>query len=416
MRPGRLDGPPAHAHTGGAFAPPEDRLRPTRRQLAWTLFAVGATAYGGPAIVAQIRRAVVTRRRWLDDVEFAETLAFCQTLPGPVAVQTAAHVGWRLYRGPGVAIALTAYVLPAFLLMTGLSAAYFRWGDLAAVKTIFLGLGAVIVAVVADSVLALTRPAVRDLRGLSITAAAAAAFFAGADTLLVLAGAAAAGEVLFLRDPAPAAAPAAPDSAPAPRSSRTLITAGGLAAAATAALLLTGELSPVLQALGATMAKIDLLAFGGGYTAVALMYREVVTSPAHAWLTPQEFIDGLALGQITPGPVIITATFIGYRAAGLTGAVVASIFVFLPSALLLTVLAPHFARFRDAAVVRSAVRGLLAAFVAMLLFVLARVAVSAFADLRALPIAVAAFVALRKDVPTLAVVLAGAGVALLLLG
>ncbi len=366
--------------------------------------------------MAQIRQAVVERRGWLDEEEFSETLAFCQTLPGPVAVQTAAHVGWRLYGGPGVAIALVAYVLPAFLLMTGLSAAYFRWGQLAAVETAFRGLGAVIVAVVAQSVLALTRPAVRDLRGLAITAAAAAAFFAGSDTILVLALAALAGELLFLRDRPPATAGAPRPAGAAPPYRRTLAAVAVVGVLAAAALPLTALLSPPLPALGATMARIDLLAFGGGYTAVALMYREVVTSPAHAWLTPQEFIDGLAMGQITPGPVIITATFIGYRVAGITGAVVASVFVFLPSALLLTLLAPHFARFRDAPAVRNAVRGLLAAFVAMLLFVLDKVAVSAFADLRAIPLALAAFIALQRRVPTVVVILAAVAVALLLLG
>lgn len=396
---------------------PGGALKPSRRQLAWTLFTVGATAYGGPAIVAQIRTAVVLQRRWLTEDEFRETLAFCQMLPGPIAVQTAAHVGWRLYGGLGATIALVAYVVPAFALMLGLSAAYFRFGSLPLVTAAFRGLGAVIVAIVVTSIMSLAQPTVRDLRGLAITAVAAWAFLAGANTLLVLALAALAGVALFARDaaedgPTPALAGRG-GLLPAPH--RTLLASGAVCLVAAAAVPIARLLSPVLPALAVTMAKVDLLAFGGGYTAIALMFKEVVTDPGHAWLTARQFIDGLALGQITPGPVIITATFIGFRVAGVVGALVATVYVFLPTGVLLTLLAPHFARLRRLAVVQRAVRGLLAAFVAMLLFVLAKVAESAFADIRTLPLALIGLVALQRRVPMILVIIAAVAVAVLLL-
>jgi len=168
----------------------------------------------------------------------------------------------------------------------------------------------------------------------------------------------------------------------------------------------------VFPALGATMAKINLLAFGGGYTAIALMFHEVVNNTAHAWLTSKEFIDGLALGQITPGPVIITATFIGYRVGGLAGAIFATVCIFLPSSLLLVLIAPHFARVRHLAAVQSAVSGLLAAFIAMLLYVLAAVAKSAFIGPWDVALAAAAFAALRLRVNVVWVVLGATAVAL----
>jgi chromate transporter len=391
-------------------------VRPRRRDLAWTLFTVGATAYGGPAIVAQIREAVVLRRRWVTEDEFQETLAFCQMLPGPVAVQTAAHVGWRMYGGLGALIALVAYVLPAFVLMVALSAAYFLYGALPLVAAAFRGLGAVIVAIVVQSILALAQPTVRDLRGLALTALAAWGFFAGLATLPVLAAAGAAGALLFVRDEEASSSVADATARHEPPSPvRSGLTLAIVAAVALCLLPALGLLSPALPALGATMAKIDLLAFGGGYTAIALMFREVVGTPGHAWLTARQFIDGLALGQITPGPVIITATFIGYRVAGVLGALVGTLYVFLPTGLLLTLLAPHFARLRRLAIVRRVVRGLLAAFVAMLLFVLAKVAASAFVDLRTVPLAAASFVALRRRAPAIVVIVAALAVALLVL-
>ena len=390
----------------------------SRAQMAGTFFRIGATAYGGPAIVAQIREVVVLEKKWVSEGEFAESLAFAQMLPGPVAVQTAAHLGWRLHRGIGTAVALTAYVAPSFLLMLALSAAYFRFEGLPVVAKAFRGLGAAVVAIVAQSILSMARPAVKDWQGLAIAAGAAVGFFAGANTLLVLAAAALAGVLAGLirrsgrnGTGAPAPSPTGPAVDGAGR--RTALATAGVALAFVGALLASRLVSPAFPVLGGTMAKINLLAFGGGYTAVALMFHDVVQS-AHHWLTAKEFIDGLALGQITPGPVIITATFIGYRVGGLAGAVFATVCIFVPSSLLLVVIAPHFARVRHLAVVQSAVAGLLAAFIAMLLYVLAAVAKSSLLGPWDLALAAAAFTALRLRVNVVWVVLGATAVALLL--
>ena len=171
--------------------------------------------------------------------------------------------------------------------------------------------------------------------------------------------------------------------------------------------------SPRFPSLGVTMAKINLVAFGGGYTAIALMFHDVVHNPATAWLTSKEFIDGLALGQITPGPVSITATFIGYRVGGVLGATFATVCIFLPSSLLLVLLAPHFARLRGLRTVQDAVGGLLAAFIAMLLHVLALVAKSAFVGPWDIALTLAAIAALRLRVNVVWVVLAAIALSLL---
>ncbi len=390
-------------------------------RLAGTFFRIGATCYGGPAIVAQIREVVVLDKGWVSESEFGESLAFAQMLPGPVAVMTAAHVGWRLHRGPGTAVATAAYVAPSFVLMLALSAAYFHFEGLPVVARAFRGLGAAVVAIVVQSILAMARPAIRNWQGLVIATGAAAGFFAGAGTLLVLAAAALAGVLGGLVWPSNGERAAAPDPPTLGRVAtddgyrRTVLVTAGVALTFAVALPASRLVSPVFPVLGMTMAKINLLAFGGGYTAVALMFQDVVRSAAHPWLTSKEFIDGLALGQITPGPVIITATFIGYRVGGLAGAIFATVCVFLPSPLLLVLIAPRFARVRHLAGVRNAVSGLLAAFIAMLLYVLAAVARSSLVGPWEVVVAAAAFAALRLRVNAVWVVLGATALAFALL-
>jgi len=391
----------------------------SRWQMVKTLFRIGATSYGGPAIVAQIREVTVLEKKWLSEDEFRESLAFCQMMPGPVAVQTSAHIGWRLYGGMGVFLGLTSYSLPCFLLMLGLSAGYFRYEQVSLVATAFQGLGAAVTAIVVQSILSMTQSALQDWRGLLIAAAAAVGFFTGQEVLLVLLAAALAGVLIgMLTSPRTGAVadpvPAAPATPAGSRYHRTLLLTAAVAVAYAGAIVGSGWISPKLPALGLTMTKINLVAFGGGYTAVALMFQEAVQSASHHWLTAKEFIDGLALGQITPGPVIMTATFIGYRVGGWVGACFATVCIFLPSSLLMTLAAPHFARIRHLRVVQFAVRGLLAAFIAMLLHVLADVAKAAFRGPTDLVLAAAAIVALRLKVNVIWVVVGSVVVSLAL--
>ncbi len=393
----------------------EDGLAVTAWRMAGTFFRIGATSYGGPAIVARIREVTVQDKRWLTEDEFRESLAFAQMLPGPIATQTAAHIGWRLHRGIGVLLAMLAYNSPAFLLMLGLSAAYFHFEGLPVVATAFRGLGAAVVAIVVQSLLSMAQPALRNWQGVAISALAAVGFFGGADTLLVLLAAALAGVLVGLAWPAPGEpVPDPPQPGPTATYRRTILATTAVGLAFVVALAASRIVSPRFPALGVTMAKINLVAFGGGYTAVAFMFQEAVHNAAHAWLTPKEFIDGLALGQITPGPVIITATFIGYKVGGVLGSIFATLCIFLPSSLLLVLLAPHYARLRHLRIVQDAVDGLLAAFIAMLLHVLHAVATSAFLGPWDVALAAAAIAALLLRANVVWVVLGSVLLSLLL--
>jgi chromate transporter len=154
------------------------------------------------------------------------------------------------------------------------------------------------------------------------------------------------------------------------------------------------------------------MAFGGGFTAIPLIQREVVDR--FAWVSTREFIDGIALGQITPGPIVITATFVGYKAAGLLGALLGTLAVFFPSFLVVTSLAPHFDRIKRSRPVQLALRGILAAFLGMLLLVAYRFGQEALTDWLSWALMAAAWLALWRKVDLLWVVTAGAGLSLIL--
>jgi chromate transporter len=372
------------------------RRAPRFSSFLWALFKVGLTAYGGPAIVAQLRQELVLRRQWLAEEEFAESLAFAQLVPGPVVSGTAAHAAQRLYGPWAVFPAVLAYAAPAFFLMLALSVAYFRWGSIPAVHQAFVGLGPVIVAIVASSTLSLAQPALRDLRGLGMALVLLPLLAARVNAVLVVLLGALAGTVVF-----PNAQNASGQELPPPGSRRRGLVAGGIVAGILA--LATGVLALThapLARLSLAVSKIALLAFGGGYTAVALMYHAFVES--HPPLLPAKvFVDGLALGQLTPGPVVITSTFVGYAVAGVAGAALATAYTFLPPGVLIAVLAPHFARLRGSHLFQRAVRGALAAFVALLLHVLALVGRSTLTAAWAGPAALLALALLRLRVPIL---------------
>jgi len=189
---------------------------------------------------------------------------------------------------------------------------------------------------------------------------------------------------------------------------------GWAVAAVVAAALLLGPLAvdPPLASLNLTFMKVDLMAFGGGFTALPLIQREVVDR--FRWITTREFIDGIALGQVTPGPIVITATFVGYRLGGLLGALLGTLAVFFPSFVIVTALAPHYDRIKRSRHVQLMVRGILAAFLGMLLFVAYRFGREALGDWRAWGLMAAAWLALWRQVDLLIVVLGGALLSLLL--
>jgi chromate transporter len=178
------------------------------QKLFLAFLRLGATAYGGPAMMAYLRQECVGKRQWLTEQEFKEGMALCHTIPGATMVQMATYMGYRLRRLPGALAAAVGFVLPAFLLMTGLSAAYFSFGDLPLVRALFHGLAAIVVAIILNACVSLSRSVVHGLPGMLLVALAFTALALRVNLLLVLLGAALLALVLYRNEqiPGPASA------------------------------------------------------------------------------------------------------------------------------------------------------------------------------------------------------------------
>jgi len=379
--------------------------RPT--ELFGAFLRLGAISFGGPAMVAYMRELAVRKKRWLSAESFDQGVALCQSIPGATAMQTAAYVGLRAGGLRGAFGAFAGFGLPAFVLILLFSAAYDQTRGVTTVAAAFRGLQVIVVALIANAVLSFGRSSIRSWRD-ALPALGAGAFLWGRGSPIVAISAAAALGLLLHRR-VNAAAPPSSRSEPPYRPIRFALVFVGAMAAALAALFI---LDRTLFDLAALMIRVDLFAFGGGFAAVPLMLHETVD--VRGWMTHKTFMDGIALGQVTPGPVVITATFVGHQVAGLPGALVGTAGIFAPSFLLIPVTVPYLDRLRRSALFARAVRGILSSFVGLLLAVAVNFALDVGWTLPLLMLALAAFVALRLKADILWVVLLGGAAAVVL--
>jgi chromate transporter len=379
-----------------------DGRHPSIPRLFASFLRLGATAFGGPSMVAYIRRLAVEKRHWLDERTFSDGVALCQMVPGATAMQSAAYVGLKTRGVAGAAASFIGFGLPAFILMMAFAALYTRTHNLPIVVSAFSGLQAIIVAIVASATLAFGRSTLKDWRLMVIAAAAAALFALSVSPLVVILLAAAAGLGLARPGQARAGAGSSGSSAPAPTHLKTVLVIVACAAAGFG--LLFAARRPLFH-LAALMSRIDVFAFGGGFASVPLMFHEVVD--VRRWLDGQTFMNGIVLGQVTPGPIVITATFVGYLLGGPLGGVVGTIGMLLPSFLVVVVIEPYFDRLRTSAHFNKIIGGVLGSFVGLLFTVTIRFAVNVHWDWAHLALASGAFIALLVSVDLLWVVLVG---------
>jgi chromate transporter len=318
----------------------------TLRALARYFLRLGATGFGGPiALVGAMQRDLVDERGWFSPQEYREGLALAQLAPGPLAAQLATYFGWARGGPAGAALIGLAFVLPSFVIVVALAAAYLRFGGLAWIQGAFYGLGAAAVALIARSAVKLTRLTIaRDpLHWALFTLSLLVTAWTESEIVWVMVGA---GAIAALRASRPVARPG---------------TALGLVALPAA--LFTGLAGP---AAGGTLLRIawyfgeaGAFVFGSGLAIVPFLHSGVVQQLA--WLDERQFLDAVAVAMITPGPVVITVGFIGYLVAGPAGALVASAATFLPCYLFTVVPAPHFRRWQQNAAVVGFVGGVTAA-------------------------------------------------------
>jgi len=390
-------------------SPTKTHGSPSLPRLFASFLRLGMTAFGGPAMVAYIRKMAVERNQWLDEATFQDGVALCQTIPGATAMQTAAYVGLRSRGLPGATVCFVGFGLPAFCFMAILSAFYARTHDLPLVLAIFQGLRAITVAIIANATLTFAKRSVAGLANL-ITAALAAAMFAlKVNPMVVILLAALLGLIVYLQRSGPK--PQVTDESSLQVRARWRVTRLALAVAAMFALLFIA--SRGLFDLATLMFRIDLFAFGGGFASVPLMYHEIVD--VRSWMDSETFMSGIALGQITPGPIVITATFVGYLLYGIAGAIVATASIFLPSFLMVVGVVPHFDRLRASDRFNRCMSGILASFVGLLLSVTLQFGLDVPWNVPRIVLAGITLVALLLRVDVLWVVLVGVVLSMMML-
>jgi chromate transporter len=360
---------------------------------------IGTTAYGGPAMLPLFRERIVTGKGWLSAEGFKLGLSLCQTIPGGTLMQMSAYTGLTLRGLPGALAGFIGFALPATALITALSALYHHFQGLALTRAFMAGLSVVVLAIVLLAVTDFGQKYARGLRRVLLTLAAAGLFLAGVGPGVIIASAALAGLVLF-RHPAP-------DPTAAPRPVANLPALAVLAALALGWLCLVFVLDPVLFTLCLSMAKADLLAFGG-FGAFPVLYHEAVD--LHGWMDSATFLDGMALAQVTPGPILLASSFVGYHLRGVLGAVAGAVWIFTPSFFILTAAVPISDRLLGSALFRRALDGVLSTLGGLILAVGLTLARSTDWTWPKALLFAAALLALWRKINPLWVVLAGAGI------
>ncbi len=370
--------------------------------LLGSFLRMGLTAFGGPAMIPYVRKMAVGEKRWIDAESFQDGVALCQTIPGATVMQMAAYIGLKVRGVRGAMVSYIGFISPACVLMLVLSYAYAQTRELPAVLSVFSGLQAVIVAVVANATLSFGKTSLKRWESALIALFAAALFWHKSNPVLIIVFAAILGIVLNWKQ---STAQNASPSKPIRDTTNPLVFFLAVSAAGFGLLFF---LRRDLFHLAVLMSKIDLIAFGGGFGSVPLMFHEIVE--ARSWMDGPTFLNGIVLGQFTPGPIVITATFVGYLIHGLSGALIATVAVFLPSFLILVGVAPWFDRIRSSPLFSRAMGGILCSFVGLLFTVTIRFALNVHWDWQHALFALAAFAALVFKVDILWVVLAGTAI------
>jgi chromate transporter len=369
---------------------------PSYAKLFFSFLRLGAGAFGGPAMVAYIEEMAVNKFRWMDSKTFKDGVALCQAIPGATAMQVAAFVGLKTKGINGSLLSFAGFGLPAFILMLLLSALYVRFSNLQPAIGLFAGLKVVVVAIIVNATISFGKGCLKNYRDVAIASATTLFFWVGASPFLVIIGSGMAGVLLFKE--------LGLEEYRKETSTMFHVKHGAiLLSALLSAFLSLYLLDKRLFGIAALMLKVDLFAFGGGFASLPLLLNQVVD--VRGWIDSKTFMDGVALGQVTPGPIVITATFIGYMVYGLPGAIVATLGIFTPSFLILVFSEPVFNKLDKSVLFKKAIRAILASFVGLIFYTAIKFGVSVPWDVMRVTLGMTAFIALLKRVDVLYVVL-----------
>ena len=358
----------------------------TLRELAGLFLRLGATAFGGPAAhIAMMEDEVVRRRRWLSRERFLDLLGATNLIPGPNSTEMAIHIGHTQAGWLGLIVAGTCFIVPAMIIVLAIAWAYVRYGTLPIGLGILYGVKPVIIGIVAQALARLGRTAIQKLPIAVIGVLAVVGNALGGDELVVLAAAGLAAVLARLPSRGAAAALALP-----------------AASAAGAAPFAMGTMFLFFLKVGAVL-------FGSGYVLIAFLRADLVTR--WHWLSESQLLDAIAVGQVTPGPVFTTATFIGYVLGGTKGGLLATLGIFLPAFVFVAASGPIIPRLRRSAWAGAFLDGVNVGSLALMAVVTAQLAGEAIVDVPTAVLAAASLgVLLRWQVNSSWLVLVGAAV------
>ncbi len=385
-----------------ALAPAAPDRATALKELALLFLRLGTTAFGGPAAhIAMMEDEVVRRRRWLSRDEFVDLLGATNLIPGPNSTELAIHIGHRRGGWPGLVVAGACFILPAFLIVGAIAWAYARFGSLPRVDALLYGVKAVIIAVVLQALWGLVRSVVKTRLAAAVGVAAVTASVLGVHELLLLLLAGL--TVLLWR--------AGERRLHAPPRASALLPLWPvlpLGAAATAVPF-------SLPGLFLFFLKVGSVLYGSGYVLLAFLRSDLVER--YGWLTEAQLLDAVAVGQVTPGPVFTTATFVGYVLGGPSGAVLATVGIFLPAFVFVALSGPLVPRLRRSWVAGAFLDGVNVASLALMAVVTWQLGRAALVDAWTVGLAlVSAVLLIRYRVNSAWLVLGGGVVGILVAG
>ena len=300
-----------------------------RREVAAYFTRLGIVAFGGPAAhIAMMREEVVRRRHWVSDEQFLDLLGITNLIPGPNSTEMAIHLGYTRAGAWGLVLGGVCFIAPAMLIVLALAWVYVRWGALPIATSLLYGVKPVIIAIVVQAMWGLARTAIRGPLLAGAFVAATALALAGVHELAILFGAGGLAALLTAR----------------PRAVAGVLVLAAWAAPARALAAATAAGGVALGTMTLVFLKIGAVLYGSGYVLLAFLRADFVERLG--WLTDRQLLDAVAVGQVTPGPVFTTATFIGFLLAGVPGALLATVAIFLPSFVFVAVSRPWLPRLR----------------------------------------------------------------------
>ncbi len=377
----------------------------------WRLFylyvLIGLTGFG-PTLAAETQKRLVQNQPWLEQRDFVNGLSLAQLLPGATFINLTVYIGYKLRGMAGAVTAFLALLLMPFTVMLMLAHIYFTYHSIEVVGMLFRGGAVVVVGVIAHSVIEVGRVTARDMKTVAIALTAAGLMFFSHSPFVVLLAAALSGLLIDCHFPQ------SQDGAfnePGSRDNHNTASVISLWPAAClgaiiTVLLLAVPIPPVLTKLWWVFCRMGAVLFGGGLSMIPFIQQEVVV--VNGWLSLDDFTVGIALSQMTPGPVLIIATFIGYKVAAISGALAATLGMFAPSLVLVMGTAEVHQRIRNNRWVRAALKGIAASFTGMMTITVIDLARHTLTDLLAVGLALLAFMALRfARLGTITVIVAG---------